>query len=154
PPAAAGPRLQCDRVPRRDCRPVLPGPERGSLQPDLGPGLASPVGLDGQSHPAGRPIPGGQEHHPQRRRAVPVHGQQLQWSLEGIRLAPGARGPAGQHPHEVTALLPGHGGEGPLLGLRIPCTPHLLEPRGSRPAGGQQSPRGCPRNPDHSGGGP
>ena len=48
------------------------------------------------------------------------------------------RGPAGQHPHQVTALLPGHGGEGPLLGLRIPCTPHLLEPRGSRPAGGQQ----------------
>lgn len=49
-----------------------------------------------------------------------------------------SRGPAGQHPHQVTALLPGHGGEGPLLGLRIPCTPHLLEPRGSRPAGGQQ----------------
>ena len=49
-----------------------------------------------------------------------------------------SRGPAGQHPHQVTALFPGHGGEGPLLGLWIPCTPHLLEPRGSRPAGGQQ----------------
>ena len=48
------------------------------------------------------------------------------------------RGSAGQHPHQVTAFLPGHGGEGPLLGLRIPCTPRLLEPRGSRPAGGQQ----------------
>ena len=38
------------------------------------------------------------------------------------------RGPAGQHSHQVPALLPGHGGEGPLLSLWVPGAPHLLEP--------------------------
>lgn len=38
------------------------------------------------------------------------------------------RSPTGQHPHQVPALFPGHGGEGPLLSLWVPCTPHLLEP--------------------------
>lgn len=41
---------------------------------------------------------------------------------------PNRRGPEGQHPHQVPALLPGRGGEGQLLGVWVPCTPHLLEP--------------------------
>lgn len=48
------------------------------------------------------------------------------------------RGPTGQHPYPVPALLPGYGGEHQLLGLRVPPTPHLLEPRGSCSARGQQ----------------
>lgn len=48
------------------------------------------------------------------------------------------RGPTGQHPFPVPALLPGYGGEHQLLGLRVPPAPHLLEPRGSCSARGQQ----------------
>lgn len=57
----------------------------------MDPGLASPVSLNGESHAAGQPVPGDQRHHSQRRRAVPVHGQQRQRGHEGIRVAPGAR---------------------------------------------------------------